>query len=253
MSDIHKICVSCGEEKSVVHFYSDASNRDGYKNSCKVCLRNKKKKVQEEPIDECQMVKGQLIKAIDEKKIEQARSLLDKLESVLEKNNNPPSNTFYVCEFQLKVRGDITANILYIKSFLLLFLAMRRIMIGQDDICISKDKNYRKSKSLLVSLPENVLLNPQEVDNFLDTIYVAEDDAEGFSSFCAHIRSDVINISKIEKSIIKLASNQGEVLNPSSILYSHDGDKWQFQLPDHIKFSPETIKKIVNEIEAMEF
>ena len=178
-----KECYKCGENKLVEDFPIDKSKKDGRRNECKICrseyvknlnshkkdlVEDNSKIVQNKEIEEMQEELNNILRNsyYDE---EVVKVFCKKIGEIHNKIHFPPTNIFKIYELKIMKSSDFTSNIETIKYRLSLFLAMKRKKIAVD-IEIVKGRKYQLNSELIVTLPQDILLSNEEVNEFRDSL-----------------------------------------------------------------------------------
>jgi len=262
MSGISKLCNACGIDKNLDEFYTDSTKRDGRKNICKECGRLKfrvRRKTINTPEDVGSLSFAKIRELIfDITEIPIRKTCLsqrdaDKISDICKQiiNISSGSNEFLIDEFLIdenvmKHKGDQKNNIAVITSKIKLFLAIKKQLF---DVSVSVEKHICKerSKLLLVTLPQGVFLNKEELEEFYNDVLIPNEQlfteciVGGEGSGC-------IPMYEVIQTVSNFLKGQGLALNKKKLLASCDDDTWTFTLPQECALPKKEMKDLEDEI-----
>jgi len=193
MEEQIKICNNCGEEKSFDDFPNDKYRRDGKKSKCKEChnahvrsLRGGKKSPVS-LVSEGDEFEKKLIEFVKTYKnfskfdTEFVSKIPENMEKFYEEARYPPTNEIEICGSSISGGGSFDVNVSIILSKLSLFLVQKRsLLMNISEIKTLKHAKYAKNNVIVIILPKNILLSHKEIEEFTDSLVIAQIDKKNF-------------------------------------------------------------------------
>jgi hypothetical protein len=231
MEELFKNCNSCGERKNLAEFPVHKGYKDGHRGECKVCYNIKQRDLRKKDIVDNKVVKEEsefdkLQKDLKNiclslNKAEIGKDLVENIGNrILTVNKNalnPPTNSFLICEKSLKNCGSTEVNISKVRSELDLFLVNKKELM-HITYPIALSNSYEMDCSLRITLPDDVKLTCEEIDEFRRSLISGPPQKVVWSTELCIEDIDVDQFGKEYQSLVcKFLSKFGLITSISSV------------------------------------